>query len=60
MTKTEGNAILLNWDDLPVCPKHGIRLQTDYFPAQGDEPEHELGRCNLCRKLYRFEFRENE
>ena len=47
-------AYQLGPDDLPLCPKHGIRLATDYFPENENEPEHELGYCSLCKKHYFF------
>ncbi len=49
------NTYLIGPDDMPTCPKHGIRLITDYFPAEGEEPEHEIGHCPLCKTHYRFE-----
>lgn len=48
-------SIMLGPDDMPTCPKHGIRLITDYFPAEGEEPEYEIGHCPLCKRHYRFE-----
>ena len=30
-TRPEGVLYLLGPDDLPACPKHGIRLVTDFF-----------------------------
>lgn len=48
--------ILLEEDDLPVCPVHGTRIITDYIEANDYDPiPHEVGRCQLCRKVYRFE-----
>jgi hypothetical protein len=53
---TKTAALLLGPDDLPTCPKHGIRLATDYFEAEGESPEYELGECRLCKKHYTFVF----
>jgi hypothetical protein len=52
-------AIILGPDDLPMCPKHGIRLVTDYFETQDEVPQYELGYCPLCKKHYYFEFGED-
>ena len=46
-------------DDLPMCPKHGIRLITDFFRGEVGAPDYEIGECKLCRRLYRFELSED-
>jgi len=55
MASTELHPYLLGPDDLPMCPKHGIRLVTDYFESADGVPEYELGWCPMCKKHYRFE-----
>ena len=49
-TRPEGVLYLLDPDDLPACPKHGIRLVTDFFV--------ERGACQLCKKSYCFAIEE--
>jgi hypothetical protein len=49
-------AQVLGPDDLPTCPRHGIRLATDYFESEGGVPEYELGWCPLCKKHHSFVF----
>lgn len=51
---TKSVAYLLGADDVPTCPKHEIRLVTDYFEAANEVPEYELGWCPLCKKHYSF------
>lgn len=54
--KTNPFTILLGADDMPTCPVHGTRVITDYIEATEADPiPHEIGRCNLCRKMYRYE-----
>jgi len=48
---------LLGPDDLPACPKHGIRLVTDFFVSDEGQ-EVERGACQLCRKSYCFAIEE--
>ena len=43
----------LRADDLPTCPKHGIRVVTDFFVAE-DGLTYERGKCPLCKKTYHF------
>ena len=43
----------LGADDLPTCPKHGIRVVTDFFVAE-DGLTYERGKCPLCKKTYHF------
>lgn len=45
---------LLGQFDLPCCPRHGIRLATDFFVSEDGE-ELERGKCGLCNKSYVFE-----
>ena len=51
----EAPIYVLGPDDLPMCPKHGIRLITDFFRGEVGEPDYELGECKLCKRIYRFE-----
>jgi hypothetical protein len=55
--RPEGVLYLLGPDDLPACPKHGIRLVTDFFVAEHGE-EVERGKCPLCNKSYLFQIEE--
>jgi hypothetical protein len=54
-----GLAHMLGPDDLPMCPKHGVRLATDYFESKDGVPEYELGYCPMCKRHYRFEFEQD-
>lgn len=56
-TRPEGVLYLLGPDDLPACPKHGIRLVTDFFVSD-EGREVERGACQLCRKSYCFAIEE--
>jgi hypothetical protein len=40
-------------DDLPTCPKHGQRIETDFF-VEKDGETYERGRCPICDKTYHF------
>lgn len=44
---------LLGEDDLPHCPKHGLRLVTDWHEEDG--VVYEVGGCPICDKMYTFE-----
>lgn len=44
---------LLGADDLPCCPKHGMRLVTD--PYEMDGVDYEVGGCPICDVTYTFE-----
>jgi len=52
--------IHLNDTDIPMCPKHGIRLPTDFIEATEESPEHEVGYCQLCKKTYTYMTREDK
>lgn len=45
--------IELTPDDLPMCPKHGIRIVTDFI-VDGHGLEYERGPCPLCGRTYTF------
>ena len=55
--RPEGVLYLLGPDDLPACPKHGIRLVTDFFVSDEGQ-EVERGACQLCKKSYCFAMEE--
>ena len=52
-------AFILGPEDIPLCPKHGIRLATDYFEHDDGTPAYELGFCPLCKLHYCFELTED-
>lgn len=45
--------IILSPDDQPTCPKHGVRIPTDFFKTEKGE-EFERGKCPLCNQTYSF------
>jgi len=49
---------LLGADDMPHCPKHGLRLLTD--PQERDGVHYEVGGCPICDKTYTFEIEGDE
>jgi hypothetical protein len=60
MTTQSTVLIHLNEDDLPMCPKHGIRLPTDFFDETPETPEHEVGYCILCKRHYMYTMRKEK
>lgn len=51
--------IILSPDDQPTCPKHGVRVPTDFFVGEKGE-EFERGKCPLCNRMYTFVIEETE
>jgi hypothetical protein len=49
---------LLGADDMPHCPKHGLRLVTE--PHERDGVHYEVGGCPICDKTYTFEIEGDE
>lgn len=60
MTTQSTVIIHLNEDDLPMCPKHGIRLPTDFIDQTPQTPAHEVGYCQLCKRTYTYMTREDK
>ncbi len=52
----------LGRDDLPTCPKHGIRIVTDFFYADKEKgiPDHEIGVCPICKIFYCFDLEDEQ
>ena len=40
-------------DDMPTCPRHGVRIATDFFVAE-DGLTYERSKCPVCKKTYSF------